>query len=388
VPRLDDPSRLSVVDRLLPSGDTSTTTFDRVVRLARRLFDVPVVAVNLVSDHQQVSLAQVGLDADVRPVSHSICASTVVDDAPLALSDARVDPRFATHPAVDTAEDPVVFYAGRPLHADGEVVGTLCLADDRPRELSDAEDRMLADLVEWVEQELAQDRDRREAVEVQRRLLPRHDVQVPGLQVAGHCEPARSVGGDFYDWQVLDGRLQVVVADVMGKGLVAAVIAAAVRTLLRATSPYNSLARSVARAASDCQDDLDDSGTFVTLFAVRIDPTSGEMEYVDAGHGLAVVLQVDGGVRRLASGGLPLGALPDEDWPAQSATLAPGETLLVVSDGVLDAFPSADDALEAAAALAAGRPDPATTVELVRRRADSLSVTDDLTVIAIRRDAP
>lgn len=355
------------------------------MRLARRLFDVPVAAVNLVDDREQVSLAQVGMKSGVRPVSESICATAVAEDRPIDLPDARLDPGFAQHPAV-LSDDPVVFYAGRLLHSDGEVVGTLCLADDKPRRLTAAEDHMLADLVDWVEQELAKDRDQQEAVEVQRRLVPRHDVHVPGLEVAGYCQPARTVGGDFYDWQVLDGRLQVVLADVMGKGLVAAVIAASVRTLVRGTSPYNTVAATVSRAATDSQDDLDDAGRFVTMFAVRIDPETGEMDYVDAGHGLALVLQPGGGVRRLESGDLPLGALPGDEWTARSAVLAPGETLLVVSDGVLDAFASADDALAGARQLALQSQKPSTVVDLVTQRVAELTTTDDLTVIAVRRE--
>jgi serine phosphatase RsbU (regulator of sigma subunit) len=172
----------------------------------------------------------------------------------------------------------------------------------------------------------------------------------------------------------------------MGKGLVAAMIAAQVRTLVRGTSPYNSVAATVTRAAVDSQDDLDDAGTFVTLFAVRIDPRSGEMDYVDAGHGLALVLQPDGGVRRLASGDLPLGALAGDGWTSRSGVLAPGETLLAVSDGVLDAFPSAEEALAAARVLAGQSPNPARIVELVTERVGELTTSDDLTVIAVRRE--
>jgi serine phosphatase RsbU (regulator of sigma subunit) len=384
VSRLDAPARLAAIENISSSIRTDER-FDRVVRLARRLFDVPVAAVNLISDREQVSLAQVGLDSDVRPVSDSICATAVEQGRPLDLRDARLDPVFAQHPAV-LSDDPVVFYAGRLLHADGEVVGTLCLADGKPRELTEAEDHMLSDLVVWVEQELAKDHDQREAVEVQRRLVPRHDMHVPGLEVAGHSLPARAVGGDFYDWQVLDGRLQVVLGDVMGKGLVAAVIASAVRTLVRGTSPYNTVAATVSRAATDSQDDLDDAGRFVTMFAVRIDPATGEMDYVDAGHGLALVLQPDGGVRRLASGDLPLGALRGDQWTSRTAVLAPGETLLVVSDGVLDAFATAEDALAGARELAARAQKPATIVDLVIERVGELTTTDDLTVIAVRRE--
>ena len=140
------------------------------------------------------------------------------------------------------------------------------------------------------------------------------------------------------------------------------------------------------RAAVDSQHDLDDAGTFVTLFAVRIDPSSGEMQYVDAGHGLALVLQPDGGVRRLASGDLPLGALPGDGWSSRSGVLAPGETLLAVSDGVLDAFASAEEALAAARVVAGQSPSARRIVEMVTDRVGELTTSDDLTVIAVRRE--
>ena len=86
--RLDDPARLAALENISKSI-SADERFDRVVRLARRLFDVPVAAVNLVSDREQVSLAQVGLDSDVRPVSDSICATAVAQGRSIDLSDAQ-----------------------------------------------------------------------------------------------------------------------------------------------------------------------------------------------------------------------------------------------------------------------------------------------------------
>ena len=81
--RLDDPARLAAIENLAAVGDRDDR-FDRVVRMARRLFDVPVAAVNLIDDQQQVSLAQVGLASPVRPVSESLCAIAVVEVPRLA----------------------------------------------------------------------------------------------------------------------------------------------------------------------------------------------------------------------------------------------------------------------------------------------------------------
>ena len=388
-----DPARLAALRRTGLMDSPPEDAFDQFTRAAARVMEAPLALVSLVDAERQFFKSVAGpVTGDTgaeqeTPLSHSLCRHAIATRGPLVLPDARADPRFSDHPAV-TGDAAVRFYAGLPLHAHGEVVGTLCLIDDKPRDLSEAEDRMLADLAQLLEQEMATDRDRREAQEVQRRLLPRREVRVPGLQVAGHCEPARTVGGDFYDWQeVAGGRLQVVVADVMGKGLVAAVIAAAVRTLMRSTSPYNTLADSVTRTGIDTLDDLDDVGTFVTMFAARIDPTSGALDYVDAGHGLALLLQPDGEVRRLHSAGLPLGAVPGEHWTADSEVLAPGETLLMVSDGVLDAFHDLDEALAAARELAALGGDAHAVVRRVTARVAELTTSDDITVVAVRREA-
>lgn len=84
---------------------------------------------------------------------------------------------------------------------------------------------------------------------------------------------------------------------------------------------------------------LADTATFVTVHSARLHPSTGAVAYIDAGHGLAVLFDADGEHRRLASSGPPLGVVTGTTWDAHSETLAPGVTLLVVSDGFLDHFP-------------------------------------------------
>jgi serine phosphatase RsbU (regulator of sigma subunit) len=222
---------------------------------------------------------------------------------------------------------------------------------------------------------------------VQRRLLPRRLPDITGLDVAGRCVPASDVGGDFFDWQVVDGRLQVLLADVMGKGITAAIVAAGVRAVLRGTSRFNDLTTSMARTAVSMQEDLDETGSFVTLFATRIDPVTGEVGYVDAGHGLALVLSPDGATRPLRSSGLPLGTSLDETWEASSDVLEPGEVMLLVSDGVLDAFPDAREAVRQAAVLAREGLSAQELVDRILAFAALQFRPDDITVVAIRRES-
>ena len=147
---------------------------------------------------------------------------------------------------------------------------------------------------------------------LQRSLLP----QLTGLaraELAARYLPGTTgaeVGGDFYDWYALsDSTQQFLLGDVMGKGVPAALIASSVRAVLRGASRFNPLGEAVTRTAYSLDWDLDETGTFVTLFCARLDPATAVVEYVDAGHGLAVVVDGYGGHRQLVSDGLPLGAL-------------------------------------------------------------------------------
>lgn len=358
--------------------------FDQVVRLAQRLFDVPKVAVNLVDDRRQFTKAAVGFDLGDTPLDESFCSRAVADPNPLVVRDARLDHRFAQHPGVEAGD--IRFYVGQPLAAPGgELVGALCLVDDHPRDLSPTELDLLGDLGRWVERELAMDADEVQAREVQRRLLPYRPLEVPGYEIAGCCVPARLVGGDYYDWSLVDDSFQFVVADVMGKGMTSAVLAAGIRSMMRVASPFNPLAEAVRRTAVGMTEDFTETSTFATLFACRITPGTGALEYVDAGHGLTLIVPPEGPARRLESTDLPLGALPDDTWAARAERLEPGETLLLVSDGVLDIYPEEDAVVAVATDLVRTVERPAEVIGRIEHYARTHELADDLTAVAIRR---
>lgn len=379
---------LAPMAELDPIEDPSDERFDRVVRLAQQFFGVPMAAVNLLDPVHMETIAAVGLPRGECPREGTFCERTVDTARTFVVPDAATDDRFSHQPHV-TGDPHIRFYAGEPLFAPGgQAVGTLCIFDDKPRDISPLETRMLRDLADWVEKELAYDADGAQAREVQRRLLPRREVVVPGYEVAGQCRPARNVGGDYFDWQELpDGTIQVVVADVMGKGLKAAVVAAGVRSVIRGASRFNHLAQSIGRVGQDMEEDLTDTSTFVTLFAARLTPETGAVEYVDAGHGLALVIQAEGTVRRLASKDLPLGTLPGDTWTSHHDRLDPGDTLLVVSDGILDLFLDTWSAVRAAVSLSKDVRDAREMVEAITSIGGSGTLDDDITAVVIRRQA-
>jgi serine phosphatase RsbU (regulator of sigma subunit) len=134
-------------------------------------------------------------------------------------------------------------------------------------------------LADWVERELAMQDELDQAAEIQAQLLPQAPPPTRGLQVAGVCQPARTIGGDFFDWFVLpDGRVQLVIADVTGKGLGTGIVAANVRAVLRVALRFDEPAEAVTRAAGGLEDDLERAGVFVTAFIARIDQRDWSVE--------------------------------------------------------------------------------------------------------------
>lgn len=133
----------------------SEERFDRLTRLARRLFDVPIALVSLVDKDRQWFKSCMGLDVRETARDISFCGHTILGDKAFVISDAREDSRFADNPLV-TGPPNIRFYAGYPLHcADGSALGTLCLIDQKPRELDAEELEVLADLATMAEKELA-----------------------------------------------------------------------------------------------------------------------------------------------------------------------------------------------------------------------------------------
>jgi serine phosphatase RsbU (regulator of sigma subunit) len=330
----------------------------------------------------------VGLEPGISvPLDQAFCPSTLGTGEALVIPDARADADWAANPSV-TGDPGVRFYAGRPLAGpNGQLVGALCMSDQNPRDLSRSDRNLLDDLAGWVEAELAADADAVQAEEIQRRLLPRKPPEVLGYDIAGRCQPAYHVGGDYYDWHLLDDTmLQVTVADVMGKGLAAGVIAAGLRTAMRVTSRSHTLMESMRRTAEGLQEDFNDSGTFATMFTARLRPQQGHLEYVDAGHGLAILVSPGSPTKQLSSRDLPVGAQENSLWTSHEARIEPGDTLLVVSDGLLDAFTDPVEALRAAEQLVASGATADEMADRILAAGANAPLADDLTAVVVRRE--
>ena len=226
----------------------------------------------------------------------------------------------------------------------------------------------------WIDHELSVTEDISRAAEVQRSLLPKRSLKLPGYDIAADCVAARGVGGDFYDWYLTDEGAAFTLADVMGKGIGAAIIAATVRAVMRSGARSHEPVAAVDSASALLSSDLDGSGTFVTLFHALLDAASGVVRYIDAGHGLSLLVRADGRTKRLTTTSLPVGASAGETWREHRVTLEPGDRLISVSDGVLDLFDGTLASLD--------------EVEQIVRRSDSSQQVVDSLLDLAGRSAP
>jgi len=220
------------------------------------------------------------------------------------------------------------------------------------------------------------------AADVQARLLPRSFPDIPGFQVVARCLPAKQVGGDFFDWQeVAPGVWSITLGDVMGKGMAAAMLMATVRASIRAVA-HKRPVKAVRLAAQALLPDLDNSESFVTLFHAQLNTRTGRLAYVDCGHGYAFVRRADGAVKGLSPRGLPLGVPGQKHYREGTIHIALGDTLVLYSDGLIDARPE----LELNNQLLAGRLQGAATAREMLERLIELPgvegpLPDDMTVL-------
>ena len=177
------------------------------------------------------------------------------------------------------------------------------------------------------------------AAEVQRLFLPRSDPETAGFEIAGAMHPARVVGGDYYDYfERPDGRMRLVIADVSGKGVAAALLmsATAAAVQLETNEP-----RKLCEVASHLNKELfalEDDGRFVTMLLGELNPRTGQLNYINCGHNPALLLRRDGGdAVWLHASWTPVGMSPEMDCSLEEITLAPGDVMVWYTDGVTEA---------------------------------------------------
>jgi serine phosphatase RsbU (regulator of sigma subunit)/anti-sigma regulatory factor (Ser/Thr protein kinase) len=302
-----------------------------------------------------------------------------------------------------------------PLVSQGELVGLLNLGPRLSQQDYSTDDRRLLDnlatqaapavrVAQLVREQQAQARAR-ERVEqelrvarlIQQTLLPRDLPQLTHWQLATYYQPARAVGGDFYDFLPFDdGRLAIVIGDVTDKGIPAALVMATTRSILRsaAISSSDGQPRSpgavLERANNLLHPDIPPK-MFVTCLYAILDPEAGRLWYANAGQDLPY-LRHGTSVCELRARGMPLGLMPGMSYEEKEVAIDPGDSVLFYSDGLVEAHNPAREMLgfPHLAEVIGGHPSDASLIDVLLRElaaftGDGWEQEDDVTLVTLQR---
>lgn len=242
-----------------------------------------------------------------------------------------------------------------PLISQGELVGLLNLGPRRSQQPYAINDFLLLNMLasqaapalrvaqlvhEYQQQALERQRieaELRVAQVIQNTLIPDQLPDLPGWQFCGYYQPAREVGGDFYDFINLpDGKQGILMGDATGKGVPAALVMATARSLLRSVALEVEQPAKVLQRVNDMLYSHIPDGMFVTCLVIVLEPESGRITFANAGHNLPNLAR-SGSLQKLRLTGAPLGIFPDQAYDEGEASLLPGDSLFLYSDGLVEA---------------------------------------------------
>lgn len=349
---------------------------------------------------------RVGDVGEIR-VSRNVLDEVVMRGKSVLTSDAQHDPRFASGTMVLQGVRSVLAV---PLGVADKVFGII-YADSPIAEGRFTEDHLkvlttLASVAairvenaRLVEARLERERFERElalASEIQQRFQPTAPPHVDGYELQGISFPCYEIGGDYYDFiEREDGRLVIALGDVSGKGTAAALLMSSLHAAIHAQSAsHDSLVATISAVNRYLADNIP-ANRFVTLFYAELDPESGALSFLNAGHNPPLIVHSAGTVEQLASGGLPLGIKPDVEYREGRTQLQPGDVLVIYSDGVTEAVSPTGEEFGATRlyevvsrninASAAGIRDRIESS--LTKFAQGTSAADDITLVIVKRQA-
>lgn len=290
-------------------------------------------------------------------ISKTVRDTVLKDRTSLLVRDARLDQAFAERLSIVAQQ--VRSFMAVPLQTDKGVIGLIYL--DSPHFVHEftKDDLDLLTIMAYVaairveharlaeieEVEHMHTKELEQAAEIQRGLLPKKSPCIPGIDLAGYNSPCRTVGGDYFDFLPCDdGRVTILVADVAGKGMPAAMLMsnlqARAQVLFEDPSDLAELMKRLNRIiAKTCP-----LNRFISMFVGVYNTKTCDMTYCNAGHNPPLVLRCNGPVQELGSTGVVLGILPNESFEQSVVHLAPGDTVVLFSDGITEACrPDSDE---------------------------------------------
>jgi serine phosphatase RsbU (regulator of sigma subunit) len=362
------------------------------------------------SDELKVSVAQLrdrqGKVGEIR-VSRTIMEEVIGKGKSVLTSDAQHDPRFMSS---TTTLQGIHSVLAVPLGV-GEKVFGIIYADSPIAEGRFTEDHLkvlttLASVAairvenaRLLEEQIDRQRLEHElqlASEIQQRFQPTAPPQVAGYELQGISFPCYEIGGDYYDFiEREDGRLIITLGDVSGKGTAAALLMSSLHAAVHAqAASHDSLVETISAVNRYLAENIP-SNRFVTLFYAELNPRTGALSFLNAGHNPPLIVHEAGTVEQLSSGGLPLGIKPDAIFREGRTQLQPGDVLVIYSDGVSEAGnPQGEEFgvkrlsdvvmrnIEASASGIRDRIESALT-----KFAEGTAAADDITLVIVKRQA-
>lgn len=262
-------------------------------------------------------------------------------------------------------------------------------------------DRTLSHMTEWREALSSRDKlvalqnELNVASQIQQSILPTQFPRGDNYEVYASMEPARNVGGDFFDVLILeDGLLGLAIADVSDKGVPAALFMMSSRTLLKGAAIGMGEPGSVLGEVNQLLHEDNDTGMFVTILYAVYNPFSGDFTFANGGHNSPLIVHPDGSSSLLPlTGGIALGVVPDMPYQQQSIRLDPGDLMFLYTDGVTEAMNEEGEefGVERLQEVFASKP-PSSTKEAneavfsaVSDFAGDTAQSDDITCLAVSR---
>lgn len=283
-------------------------------------------------------------------ISRTVMDEVMKNGKSVLTSDAQHDPRYASQTMALLGIRSVLAV---PLSVDEREVFGIIYADSPTYEATFTEEHLnilttLASVAairvenaKLLDERMERERMERElelATEIQQRFQPSAPPKMDGYEFQGISFSCYEIGGDYYDFiRLQDGKMLIALGDVSGKGTAAALLMsslhAAIHAQVAACRPLGEMIKSVNLYLAENTP----ANRFVTLFAAVLDPQTGNLNYINAGHNPPLIGHADGTIEQLTSGGLPLGLLPMAEYEVSETKLEAGESIIIYSDGVSEA---------------------------------------------------
>lgn len=304
-------------------------------------------------DELQIKVARVrGSDTPIEEVriSRAIMTEVIENGKSVLTSDAQQDPRYASQTIILQGIRSVLAV---PLSVDERHVFGLIYADSPTNKTTFSSEHLdilttLASVASirvenasLMDERINRERMERElelATEIQQRFQPSGPPSVPGYEFQGISFSCYEIGGDYYDFlERHDGRMMVALGDVSGKGTAAALLMSSLHAAIHGQVAAKTPLAQTVISINEYLVENTPANRFVTLFIAELEPATGELMFINAGHNPPLIARADGSTELLSSGGLPLGLMGFAEYETGRAQLNSGDVLFIYSDGVSEA---------------------------------------------------